>query len=131
MNKVLVVLVFCIICQPIAAKQSLSRESRKILHAKCIDCHASNVKMPWYAELPLVKGLVQEDVEQGIAGFNIPAEIDAKNDKDLDEGTKLHLEMVLMDRTMPPKQYGLVHWDKWLNQQELQTLLAWLKSLEN
>ncbi len=112
------------------AKTDLSKESRAILHAKCMDCHASGIKQPWYAQLPLVKTLVKEDVEKGIEDFDIRSEIDAKKDSEIDMGTLLHLEVVLTDKTMPPIQYGIIHWDKYLNQNEIQTLLAWLKTLE-
>ncbi|MBW2733256.1 MAG: heme-binding domain-containing protein, partial [Deltaproteobacteria bacterium] len=42
-----------------------------LLESKCANCHTAEPKLPFYASLPLVKGIVQADITKGRRYFDM------------------------------------------------------------
>lgn len=124
-----IVCLFFVIIQVSAKYSPLSLSSRGILKSKCADCHSSKALMPFYAQLPFLKDLVKKDVEDGLLEFDMEKDLNDIKDKDLDEAKLIHLETTITDKTMPPLQYAVVHWDKLLTKDEKIVLLKWISSV--
>ncbi|KPA53178.1 cytochrome-c peroxidase [Photobacterium lucens] len=94
----------------------------------CQYCHTKNSEMPFYADVPVAKQLMQRDIEHALRQFNITALMDqVQNNKPVSQVELAKLESVLNDHAMPPKQFLLMHWRSDLSQQETDTLLNWVK----
>ena len=94
-----------------------------------MDCHSSKAVMPFYTQLPFLKELVKKDVEEGLLDFDMEKDLNNTQDKDLDQAKLIHLETVIIDNTMPPLQYAVVHWDKLLSKNEKIILIKWINSV--
>jgi hypothetical protein len=94
-----------------------------------LSSHSSKAVMPFYAQLPFLKDLVKKDVEDGLLDFDMEKDLNDIKDKDLDEAKLIHLETTITDKTMPPLQYAVVHWDKLLTKDEKIVLLKWINSV--
>jgi cytochrome c peroxidase len=103
--------------------------------AKCSDCHTYNTKFPFYADFPIVRDLIQHDIDEGRRYFNIETEIFLKRDKNglkIDEipiATLNRIENVVLANSMPPIQYRIIHWDKTLTANDKEVLLKWVRNL--
>lgn len=114
----------------LSAKDSpLSNSARNILKAKCADCHSSKAELPFYANVPFFSTLIKKDIEDGLADLDLERDLAGIEDKDVDDGILIHLETVLSDNTMPPIQYGVIHWDKYLSKKEKATLVNWINEV--
>lgn len=111
-------------------QKSLSIKSRAILQKKCADCHSAGTPLPLYAKLPFVQDLIKKDIEEGLVEFDMKRDLYNIPDKNLDEGVLLKLLTSTTDKTMPPIQYSIIHWDKVLTKEERKILLDWLNSFE-
>ncbi|HEX5132101.1 MAG TPA: heme-binding domain-containing protein [Candidatus Krumholzibacteria bacterium] len=76
-------------------------ETRATFQRVCANCHSNETTWPWYSHIAPVSWLVQHDVDEGRAEFNVSH---ADVGKDADDAAK----MVLKNR-MPPKIYLVGH----------------------
>jgi len=114
----------------LAASESYDRSIRRTLQAKCYDCHGVVSRMPLYAKVPPVKGLVAKDVRRAKKEFNMSAGFPFMGKKDFLED--LHeLEEVVEEGEMPPIEYKLMHWQSGLTASERGKILAWAKNTSN
>ncbi len=95
-----------------------------ILQKKCMDCHSSQGKMPFYAKLPFAKKLIAADISLGIERFNLDAKL--ANSASFSELDLARLEGVLYSNTMSPLRYRILHWNSGLNQSEKNTIKKWI-----
>jgi hypothetical protein len=102
-------------------------ESVKPLFARsCASCHGAGNALPWYHALPLVRGLIDDDVAKArrtvdmshdfpFRGRGTPEEyLDAVRD-------------VISDRSMPPLRYRVMHWSAALDAEERDRVLLWVE----
>lgn len=87
--------------------------------AGCMECHSADPKLPFYADFPIAGDLVKKDVADGYRSFDATSMVNA-----LAEGTPVHqidlarTEKAILDETMPPAKYYLVHWGSSLTSKE-------------
>ncbi len=48
-----------------------SPTTRELASRACFDCHSNEVRWPWYSHIAAVSWLVQHDVDEGRAAFNV------------------------------------------------------------
>jgi len=53
------------------AKVDVPRNVEVILVRSCKDCHSNETRWPWYSRLPMISGLVQDDVRRGRSHMNL------------------------------------------------------------
>lgn len=104
------------------------KQAAPILAHKCMDCHVQNMPMPFYAQLPVAKDLIAEDVRHGLAHWDITGKLD-HNGQGLTELDLARLEGVLHNQTMPPKIYVAAHWNAMLDAEDTRVLSDWIKAL--
>lgn len=103
------------------------KEFTEVLKQNCIDCHSSKTKMPFYAKLPIAKDLIGKDIREGIEHFDMEQEIFAR--KTMTEATLAKLEAVVLNGSMPPLRYIVMHWDTALGQKDKDAILNYVRSL--
>lgn len=102
------------------------REVKPIFQNSCFNCHSSQTQFPWYHSLPLVKGLLDSDVQEAkkhldfsngfpFQGHGTPREDLEAIAKSVSEGT------------MPPFRYRMLHWGSGLTKEEREKILNWIQ----
>ncbi|HSJ27302.1 MAG TPA: heme-binding domain-containing protein [Acidimicrobiia bacterium] len=83
----------------------------------CFDCHSNETVWPWYSTIAPMSWLVQRDADEGREELNF-SEWHRDQDNDAAE--------TVLDRSMPPRQYLLLHPEVRLSDEQLATLAAGL-----
>jgi len=103
------------------------RTVKTIFAKKCMDCHSAQTKFPWYYKLPGVKQLIDRDIAESrrhldmtkdfpFAGHGTPEE-------DLDA-----IEKTVIEGTMPPFRYRLMHRGASFADEEKTVILDWIEN---
>ena len=111
-------------------KEGISEETLQafeILGAKCVNCHIENYKLPFYAKLPVAKGLIQKDIEAGLAYMDYEKAFSTEGAV-VSEVVLAKTEQTILDGSMPPAKYKALHWDGGLSASEKEALLNWIYS---
>jgi hypothetical protein len=87
-----------------------STETRATFDRACADCHSHQTEWPWYSHVAPVSWLVQHDVDEARANFNVSAVISH------DEGHEAAEEV--LEGEMPPKVFLLAHPEARLTEDE-------------
>jgi mono/diheme cytochrome c family protein len=102
-------------------------ESVKPLFARsCVSCHGAGNALPWYHALPLVRGMIDDDIAKArrnvdmshdfpFRGRGTPADyLDAIHD-------------VVVEGSMPPLRYRVMHWGALLDGEDKDRVLLWVE----
>lgn len=97
-----------------------------ILQQKCVDCHAPGMlRKPIYADLPIAKQLMEQDIEQASERWVLTQE-HFSGKQSFTPLMLARLEGVVRNDSMPPALYLSMHWNGQLNGDEKQDILAWI-----
>lgn len=98
---------------------------KPIFRSKCLSCHGIGVSLPWYAVIPGPKQLIEHDIREA------KEHMDMSNDfpfsghgspmDDLDA-----LKRTVVEGTMPPFRYIIMHWRSNLSDEEKDKILNWI-----
>lgn len=95
----------------------------------CAECHTADPKMPFYANWPVARKVIKEDIVEGYKAFDVAPMLTA-----LQAGTAVNevdlakVEKTVMDGTMPLAKYYLVHWGSSLTAKKSAVMLDWTKA---
>ena len=96
-----------------------------IFRKGCYDCHTDQTDYPWYHSLPLIKGLIDEDIKEAREHLDMsngfPFESHALPADDLAE-----IKEEIEDGGMPPSLYRLMHWSAKPSEAEQDSLFQWI-----
>ena len=92
--------------------------TRELARRACFDCHSNETSWPWYSNIAPLSWLIQRDVDEGRDELNWS---EWGPDEDGDEGAETVLE-----GSMPPDAYSLLHPEARLTDQEIDALVAGL-----
>jgi hypothetical protein len=92
----------------------------------CFDCHTTRTEFPWYYNVPIVKGMIDDDIAE------------ARKHMDLSEGFPfgghgkpvddlVAVRAVVVDGGMPPLSYRMMHWSAKPSESERDSIVAWLE----
>jgi len=99
-----------------------------ILSKKCGHCHADNGEHPFYAKLPVARGVIENDIRSASTHLDL-AEAFADGEKGtLPAPALVKTEYVIEDGSMPPMRYRLLHWGSRLTREDKERLSAWIRS---
>lgn len=131
---------------PPQAIQAPTREARALVEAKrqaeitadynlmiaplfqraCADCHSGDTVYPWYATIPGIKQMIEQDIEEARKHIEIsngyPFQSHATSVEDLQA-----VENVIKEGSMPPLRYRLMHQSARLAEPEKQRIIEWAK----
>jgi hypothetical protein len=99
-------------------------ESERIARSSCYSCHSNETDWPAYSYVAPMSWLVRRDVESGRDELNFSTwDVDDNDaDKAIDE---------ILDGSMPPDRYTMIHRGARLTDAEAQRLVAALEQLED
>jgi cytochrome c peroxidase len=97
-----------------------------VLEKKCVLCHAEKAPLPFYASLPIAKGMIEKDVREGIEALDMAATFSGSGSRPVSEVAVAKLEHTLREGSMPPLRYKLLHWNAGLSDAEKKDLVAWI-----
>ena len=109
----------------IGASANFTKVSQ-IFQNKCVDCHSPGMtRMPIYAELPVAKQLMAQDIENASARLLITRSL-YSGETAFTPLMLARLEGALRNDSMPPALYLSMHWTDSLNDEEKSSILAWI-----
>lgn len=111
---------------PEAAADPALRAAAGVFESKCVGCHAAGAKLPFYAALPVASGVIRQDVERGTRALDLKAEFAGAGAGAVGEVVLAKAERAVMDGSMPPTKYLLLHWDGGLSDADRQAVLGWV-----
>ncbi len=102
-----------------------SAEVEDLARGACMDCHSNETDWPPYSYVAPMSWLVRRDVEEGREVFNL-SELDREQQADLDDAAD-----EVEDRSMPPRQYQLLHSGARLSAEERQVLIEAFEAMDD
>jgi len=97
-----------------------------IMAMKCVNCHTSDYKLPFYASFPIAKGMIEKDIQEGTEYLDLIETIHGKGKEPVSEVVLAKIEQTTSEGSMPPGKYLLLHWNGGLSQEENDVLYAWI-----
>lgn len=96
----------------------------------CADCHTANPELPFYATMPLAKGLIAQHVKDGYAAFDIAPFIQALKEQTMPNEVDLaKVEQCISNGSMPMATYYLVHWGSSITDAKKEIALSDVKEI--
>ena len=94
----------------------------------CLSCHSADPKVPFYAKLPVVGGIVMKDIDSGYRAFDVEPFMEALAVDGVTSQVDLaKIEKVVLDGRMPMPKYYLVHWGSSLTGAKRAVVLSWIR----
>lgn len=101
-----------------------------VMVGKCMSCHSEGYDLPFYASIPGIKGIIEKDFNDGIRAMDISAEFKIANaDVPFNEAALAKMEWAILNNTMPPMKFAMVHWGSTLSDREKKDILKWVKDV--
>lgn len=99
-----------------------------IIEEKCLSCHSQNADLPFYAQIPGIKQLIEKDYRDGLRAADLNRDFIEASKKDIiNESIVAKLEWVVENHTMPPTKFTAVHWGSKLSSDDEKVILDWVK----
>lgn len=96
----------------------------------CASCHSANPELPFYAQLPVAKGMIASHVAEGYAAFDAEPVMEALHRGTApDEVSLAKVERSIADGSMPMAEYYLVHWGSSITKAKEQAVMAAVRDL--
>ena len=99
----------------------------QVVGDKCMACHTQGYDLPFYAKVPGIKKIIEEDFKDGIRAMDLNTELVNSKSKVVGETVLSKMEWVIQHDTMPPAKFAAVHWGSRLSDKEKQNILDWVK----
>ena len=99
-----------------------------IMVGKCMSCHSQGYDLPFYAAIPGIKEVIEKDYRDGLRAMDISTEFQTETaNQPFNEAALAKMEWVILNDTMPPAKFAMVHWGSKLTVQERDDILKWVK----
>jgi hypothetical protein len=95
-----------------------------ILEAKCFDCHSQHPHFPWYYRFPLAGSLIDMDIRKARRLLDLTDGLPFTGRGSLDDHLTA-LRDVVVDGSMPPFRYTIIHRNSRLTRAEQDLVIAW------
>lgn len=90
---------------------------------KCTNCHSTEYFLPFYAKFPVAQGIIEKDILQGLRWFDM---VEGLQSDPISEVALAKIEHSVVNRSMPPAPYLMLHWNHALSGEEETGILAWV-----
>ena len=95
----------------------------------CAECHTANPKLPFYANFPIAKSVITEDIVKGYQAFDLAPVTEAlENNQAVSEVDLAKIEKTIIDGTMPLMKYYVVHWGSSITSSKEDVMMEWFKN---
>ena len=100
-----------------------------VVMEKCMACHSRNYDLPFYAKIPGIRQIIEQDYRDGLRAMDLNAElVEADANKPVGETTLAKMEWVINNNTMPPAKFTVVHWSSRLSEEEKKLIRDWVRT---
>ena len=99
----------------------------EVMAEKCGNCHTSDASLPIYSGLPVARGIIQRDIDEGTRYMDYLQALSPKDGKPVSESVLAKTEFVLEHGTMPPGRFRLMHWAGGLSTSEKAAMTKMIK----
>ncbi len=99
---------------------------RPLFQRACFDCHSSETRYPWYAQLPFVHSMIERDVTEAKKHLDMSLDFPFKGHGSVEEDLAAIAE-TLRKGSMPPRAYRIMHSESRLSALEKQRIQAWVE----
>ena len=96
-----------------------------IFQRSCFDCHSDKTKYPWYYKLPVIKGMIDDDVREARERLDVSNGFPFEGRGGPADQLK-DIKEEVMEGAMPLRMYRLMHWSAGLSQSEKDSIGAWV-----
>ena len=94
----------------------------------CVSCHTANPELPFYANLPVVGKLVQQDAAEGYRAYDIAPLMEALQTGVMPNVVDVaKVERVALDKSMPMAKYYLMHWGSQMTDAKVSIIADWAR----
>ncbi|UCD64418.1 MAG: heme-binding domain-containing protein, partial [Candidatus Zixiibacteriota bacterium] len=121
----------------VAKKDSLFRQInesyqsiRPMLEHSCFDCHSRFTEYPWYYRLPVIKGMIDDDVSEAMERLDLSDDFPFAGRGDMSSLLEEMKEEVAEGK-MPPSNYRLLHWGTLIEDERRDSLFAWIDATDS
>ena len=101
------------------------RTVKPLFARSCASCHGAGNRLPWYHAVPLVRGMIDDDIARARRNLDMSHDFPFRG-----RGTQSDyldaIRDVLADHSMPPLRYRLLHWHAGFDAQEQETIRQWI-----
>lgn len=105
------------------------QEVSDIVLDKCMACHSRNYDLPFYAKIPGIRQIIEQDYRDGLRAMDLNQElVEAAKNRPVGEVAVAKMEWVVLNDTMPPAKFTVVHWGSRLTDKDKETILHWAKT---
>ncbi|MDH2999964.1 cytochrome-c peroxidase [Chelonobacter oris] len=95
---------------------------------QCQYCHTQHAEVPFYIHLPIINGIMQDDINTALDHFLLSEIVDQLDQPEkLSAASLAKLERVVINDEMPTKSFVHLHWGSSLNAEEQKVLLDWIR----
>jgi cytochrome c peroxidase len=100
-----------------------------VVQEKCMACHTRNHNLPFYARIPGIKEIIEKDYRDGLRALNLTGEFSFNKPLPgkISEVALAKMEWVILNDTMPPAKFAMVHWGSRLKDGEKKSILEWVR----
>lgn len=98
-----------------------------LVQEKCLACHTRNLELPFYARMPGVKEAIERDYKDGLRAMDLRTELLEASDAPVSEVALAKMEWVILNNSMPPAKFAMVHWGSTLTDAEKKAVLDWVR----
>ena len=98
---------------------------KPILENSCFDCHSQSTDYPWYHNVPLIEGMMDDHIAEGVKHLDMSQDFPFAGKED---GLKLlgEIKEEIEEEEMPLFSYRLLHWGKLIEGEKRDSLFAWI-----
>jgi cytochrome c peroxidase len=99
-----------------------------LLRDKCMHCHTRDYDLPFYANIPGIKGIIEQEYIDGYRALDLSEEFgDRGHDRQVSEVTLAKVEWTTYNETMPPAKFAAVHWDSKISREQRASILHFVE----
>lgn len=91
----------------------------------CFDCHTTNTVYPWYYKLPIVKGILDDHIKDGLKHLDMTDGFPFKGHGAPADDLEAIREEVL-EGEMPLLSYRMLHWSAKPSDNEIDSIATWV-----
>lgn len=107
-------------------KDSYVSNVKPLFKKSCFDCHSSSTNFPWYSDLPGARQLIQSDIAEAKVHLDMSEDFPFKGHASPAEDLKA-ISKAVLDGSMPPFRYRLMHPASKLTDSEKKTIREWVE----
>ncbi|NOY88433.1 MAG: heme-binding domain-containing protein [FCB group bacterium] len=98
---------------------------KPIIKHSCFDCHSQKTAYPWYYKLPIIKGMIDDDIKEA------REHLDFSNDFPFKSKHKIlpllnEIKIEVKEKDMPLWSYRLIHRGTTIKGKKMDSLFQWI-----